>query len=101
MIDAVWRKAKEVENYNPDIWRQDFAGAWIRRDQYGVKSNYGWEIDHLKPLSKGGTDEMDNLCPMHWKNNRTKSDDYPDFMSSITSKENANIEEMQSWTIRE
>ena len=31
-IEAIWQSAKPVEGYNPNIWRKDFAGAWIRRD---------------------------------------------------------------------
>ena len=36
-ILQVWEKAKTVEGRNPDIWRQDFAGAWIRKDSYGQR----------------------------------------------------------------
>ena len=51
-IDAVWNKAKIVPNNNPDVFRQDSAGAWIKRDSYGdTDSEYGWEIDHIKPRS--------------------------------------------------
>ncbi|KUG25132.1 hypothetical protein ASZ90_005048 [hydrocarbon metagenome] len=35
---------------------------------------YGWEIDHIIPLSLGGTDDIANLQPLHWENNRKKSD---------------------------
>lgn len=58
IINAVWQKAKTVEGYDPNIWRKDFANAWIRRDHYGVDSKYGWEIDHLCPSSNGGSDEL-------------------------------------------
>ena len=37
-------------NYNPDLFRQDVAGAWIIREQYGnTDSMYGWEIEHIYP----------------------------------------------------
>ena len=40
--------------------------------------NYGeWEIDHIKPVSKGGGDELSNLQALQWQNNRKKGDDYP------------------------
>lgn len=55
IIEQVWQRAKIVANNNPDVFRQDYAGAWIRRDQYGQKNaKYGWEIDHCKPVSKNG-----------------------------------------------
>lgn len=34
----------------------------------------GLTVDHLFPISKGGTDEMDNLRPAHWICNIRKSD---------------------------
>lgn len=49
LVEKVWQKAVVVNNRNPDIWRKDFAGAWIRYDQYGINSRYGWVIDHIKP----------------------------------------------------
>lgn len=98
VIQQVWEKAKSISNYDPNIWRQDFAGAWIRKDLYGTETKYGWEIDHLNPVSKGGSDNINNLNPLHWKNNRTKADNYPNFQTAITSLENQNIEKLQSWT---
>lgn len=55
IIAAVWNKARPVEGYNPDSYRKDVCGAWIMREAYGNRdSNYGWEIDHVYPVSKGG-----------------------------------------------
>ena len=32
---------------------------------YGRKDlEYGWVIDHIKPLSEGGTNDISNLRPM-------------------------------------
>mgnify|MGYP004500093007 CR=1 FL=1 len=97
MIDAVWQNAKTEEGYDSNIWRKDFADAWIRRDHYGVESKYGWEVDHLRPSSKGGSDELSNLTALHWKNNRKKSDDYPQFQTIVSSEGNTNIEKLRSW----
>lgn len=98
VIQQVWEKAQSISGYDPNIWRKDFAGAWIRKDLYGTDSNFGWEIDHLKPVSKGGSDYINNLYPLHWKNNRTKADNYPNFQTVISSMENRNIEKTQAWT---
>lgn len=101
IINSVWIKtAQVVEGYDPDIWRKDFAGAWIRKDHYGVESKYGWEIDHLLPSSLGGADDLSNLNALHWKNNRKKSDNYPQFQTIITAQENTNIEKLQSWQVK-
>lgn len=100
IVNDVWQKARKEMGYDPDIWRKDFAGAWIRRDHYGVESKYGWEIDHLRPSSNGGSDELSNLNPLHWRNNRKKLDDYPEFQTIVTSDGNTNIEKLQSWRVR-
>jgi hypothetical protein len=100
VIEQVWAKANVVMGYDPNVWRKDFAGAWIRKDHYGKEWNYGWEIDHLTPVSRGGSDQLVNLIPMHWKNNRQKSDNYPEFESIMTSQDNSNIEKQISWRVR-
>ncbi len=99
IIEIIWEKANEVSGYDKNKWRQDFAGAWIQRNQYGIRSEYGWEIDHLVPRSLGGSDEPSNLIPIHWRNNNSKSDHYPVFTSIVSSDGNKNIDKMQSWKI--
>ena len=99
LIDQIWDKAKAVDGYDSNRWRQDLAGAWIKKDQYGIQSAYGWEIDHLRPHKVGGSDDLDNLNPLHWENNRTKGADYPEFKTSISSDGNKNITQIKSWRI--
>jgi uncharacterized C2H2 Zn-finger protein len=79
MKKAVWEKAAIIPDVNEDLIRIDRCGALIRWDKYGetVDKGYGWEIDHIKPVSLNGTDDLLNLQPLQWQNNRNKSDDYP------------------------
>ena len=76
---AVWNKAQIVSGYDSANIRKDLCGAWINWDKYGntTENGNGWEIDHIKPVSKGGGDELSNLQPLQWQNNRKKGDDYP------------------------
>ncbi len=104
-IQEVWNKAKKVEGEDSAIYRKDYAGAWIKFDEYGnTESTLGWEIDHRNPVSKGGADNLSNLDPLQWNNNRTKSDDYPEWDTSMIADESMtgrhhNVEEQQSWKI--
>lgn len=83
-INAVWNKAQIVLGYNANEIRKDLCGAWILKNEYGnTNSQFGWEIDHNNPVSNGGTDDLLNLQPLQWQNNRGKSDNYPDWSCSI------------------
>jgi 5-methylcytosine-specific restriction endonuclease McrA len=74
-IQRTWEKGRILGDNNPAVWRQDECRAWIRKKYYGNRnSKYGWEIDHIKPESEGGTDALSNLRPLQWENNASKQD---------------------------
>lgn len=83
-IEAVWRKANTP--YTLDTLRTDCCGALMKRSLYGTTEDWGWEIDHIMPVALGGGDELSNLQPLQWKNNRRKSDSLPnDWTCAVTS----------------
>ena len=77
-------------------WAQDCFGTWIKKGDYGVydrkrvrpngdgkKYHYGWDVDHIRPVSsfsdESDADFYNNYEPMHRNNNQQKSDDYTHF----------------------
>ncbi len=77
-VKAVWSKGSVINGYDPAIWRYDICGAVMKYSDYGnTNSKHGWEIDHIKPVAKGGSDDLANLQPLQWENNRRKSDAFP------------------------
>ncbi len=73
-INDVWAKGKVIPNYDSNIWRKDVEGNVIKKSNHGKTIDYGWEIDHIIPLAKGGADTLANKQPLQWQANRKKSD---------------------------
>ena len=74
---SAWERAQTIRGKNPDTWRKDEMGNTMRKGSYGsVEGDYGWEIDHRKPSSKGGSDHGRNLRALNTQENRKKSDKY-------------------------
>ena len=75
-ILEVWRKDNiPVHNYAVEEYRTDMCGFVIKFSEFGKKTEYGWEIDHIIPVAIGATDLIINLQALHWKVNKHKGDD--------------------------
>ena len=77
IIEAVWEKALPADGFR--YIKKDGCGALICRENYGKTESLGWEIDHILPVTRGGTDDLSNLQPLQWQNNRSKAENYPDY----------------------
>ncbi len=74
-LKQIWNKATPISGYTPEVWRRDYFGSAINWGDYGNRnSEYGWEVDHYIPTHKGGSDALENLRPLNWKNNAKKQD---------------------------
>ena len=99
---AVWERARQIDGVDADSMRQDYAGAWIRYVDYGNRnSQYGWEIDHLKPLSLGGAEDLSNYLPLQWQNNVRKVNDYPRWTTAVSADGQNNIEIEKYWKVND
>jgi hypothetical protein len=102
IINEVWNKAIVVNGFDLNLIRKDCCGAWIMKSEYGNRSSkYGWEIDHVYPLAKGGDDTDINLRPMHWENNDSKNIDYPVYKAVIQADGNDNIHTEKQYQVNE
>ena len=76
-VDQVWEKGSKIPGRDPAVYRRDEAGNLLYRPSYGKQSEKGWEVDHKKPLDKGGTDNLRNLQPLQSQENKEKGKKYP------------------------
>lgn len=63
-----WSKTLPAPGIN-DL-RIDCDNRPIRWSEYGMLTEYGWEIDHIHPSGLGGPDIPENLRARHWRGNR-------------------------------
>ncbi|HVG34540.1 MAG TPA: HNH endonuclease domain-containing protein [Pyrinomonadaceae bacterium] len=78
----VWQKGTPIDDFDASVWRRDMCGNVMRYSDHGdTNSAYGWEIDHIYPQARGGSDALTNLQPLYWENNRKKGDTSPWYCS--------------------
>jgi len=65
---AAWNNATLIPNSRD---RMDCDGRVMCWSEYGLKSSFGWEIDHAIPTRLGGPDIVSNLRARHWQGNRS------------------------------
>jgi len=100
--EAIWEKAELVSGSGDDEIRSDYAGALMRKGSYGQiddELGFGWEADHQRPLSKNGLNNLRNLVPLQWRNNRAKGDDYPEWKTEVSSRDGRNIFSTKHWKV--
>jgi 5-methylcytosine-specific restriction endonuclease McrA len=82
-VAQVWLRAQPVRGQDPRRIRADVRGAWIAFAEFGRRSPLGWQIDHVRPVVRGGGDEPGNLQALHWVNNHSKGNAWPLWDSAI------------------
>lgn len=68
-----WNELKIKRGVDPNCYRIDKCNNLIHRESYGLNTKMGWEVDHKKPISKGGSNNINNLQALQTSQNRDKS----------------------------
>ena len=89
-IKKTWNKGNFSDmELNNDRLAKDYAGAIISFNEYGQQSEYGWEIMHIVPASRTAEYESEyNICPVHWRNLKSKGDNFPEWETIVSSNDN-------------
>ena len=74
--EAVYGSEELVSDcFGDKIYKEDYGNTTQKRRILGGESFfYGWTIDHILHISKGGDNSLNNLEIMHWLNNAEKAD---------------------------
>lgn len=65
VVESVWNFAEVIRGNDPDLWRKDEWGNWIRRLDYGSRdSQFGWEI--FDPGIGRHSQGVYAMRPMQW-----------------------------------
>lgn len=72
VTNKVWNKAKKIRGKNPAKYRKDAYGKTIYKASYGKSSEMGWDVDHIRPKSRGGSNSVRNLQALNSSTNRSK-----------------------------
>lgn len=72
-----------VKHFGKETKATDFSGRVIAKGAYGDRnSEFGWNVDHILPQSKGGTTADHNLVCCHILTNDEKADRFPAFVAN-------------------
>jgi hypothetical protein len=70
-IDVAWKRGLVVPGVDPDRYRKDVFGAWIRKCRFGESKlalSFGWSVVRGADLPDRLPGEEDLLFPLQWQN---------------------------------
>lgn len=74
----LWNKA-----FGKETKARDFAGRMMAKGAYDDRSSeFGWNVDHILPQSRGGVTADHNLVCCHIRTNDEKADSFPCFKAN-------------------
>jgi hypothetical protein len=108
--EIAWKTARIVDNHDANIERMDACGAWMHYEDFeNYESAYGWNIDHVYPITKlrdlkkphNLWNHPTNIRAMQWQNNQSKANAYPLYISKIQGEGDKNIESSKTFYVEE
>lgn len=109
-IEEVWNKGEIVNDFNPQLYRKDYAGALMFWHNFIPQpklndsiESLNWTIVYERPITNGGDKYTKNLVPMNNNNAVTKGNNFPSWTTTTTydSKKRKNIFKKKSWKYKE
>jgi len=82
-ICAIWDNTARGGGRNNLLYRRDIAGAFIKMGELNQETEFGWVIEPLMPLEKGGKLEVNNCLAMHWKNAKARRETLNDWKAAV------------------
>lgn len=73
--ENIWNKAKKIAGKDPKKYRRDPYGKVIYKGSFGKVSPMGWDMDHIRPKARGGSNATRNLQALSSQTNRSKGAD--------------------------
>ena len=73
-INHAWETAKTIKGKSPEQYRQDPYGNEMYKASYGKTSAKGWDVDHINPKAKGGSESLGNIQALNSSVNRSLQD---------------------------
>jgi 5-methylcytosine-specific restriction endonuclease McrA len=70
--NMVFKLAKPVAGKPSTEYRKDPYNNIMKKSEYGKSSKMGWDVDHIKPSSRGGSNNIRNLQALNSSVNRSK-----------------------------
>lgn len=71
--EAVWKKGHIKPDYSPHVLRWDDQGRIMMWSKYGrTDSIFGWTIEANRPLTGGGSEDLENLFPVSLHSTKKK-----------------------------
>lgn len=69
-LDVIFAKATLILG---DL-RKDVMGQYVHRQAHGdAEHPWGWDVDHIKAIKDGGSNNLDNLRPLNIHDNRGRN----------------------------